>query len=164
VFGALILGLLCLIAPAAASALFSLAVAGNNLAWGTPIFARVVWGGAKFSPGAFYTGRFSKPIAWAAVTFLAFGITLCMFPVGGPDLTPEVMNYTVVINMALWGGCTIYYFVDAHKWFQGPRTTIEGINAEAGDLTDEQRRELVREGLVVDKGSGTDEVHRSKGG
>ena len=33
---AAVLGLLCLIAPAAASALFSLAVAGNNLAWGTP--------------------------------------------------------------------------------------------------------------------------------
>lgn len=30
---AAVLGLLCLIAPAAASALFSLAVAGNNLAW-----------------------------------------------------------------------------------------------------------------------------------
>jgi amino acid transporter len=34
---AAILGLLCLIAPAAAQALFSLAVAGNNVAWGTPI-------------------------------------------------------------------------------------------------------------------------------
>jgi amino acid transporter len=42
-FLAAVLGLLCLIAPAAAAALFSLAVAGNNLAWGVPIFARLVW-------------------------------------------------------------------------------------------------------------------------
>lgn len=86
VFLAAVLGLLSLIAPAAAQALFSLAVAGNNLAWGIPIFARVVWGQHKFKPGPFYTGdRFSVPIAWTAIVFLVFGILLCMFPVGGPN-------------------------------------------------------------------------------
>ena len=88
VFLAAILGLLSLIAPAAAQALFSLAVAGNNLAWGTPIFARVVWGQKKFKPGPFYTGdRFSVPIAWMAITFLVFGTLLSMFPVEGPNPT-----------------------------------------------------------------------------
>lgn len=88
VFLAAILGLLSLIAPAAAQALFSLAVAGNNLAWGIQIFARVVWGQQKFKPGPFYTGdRFSVPIAWTAILFLVFGILLCMFPVGGPNPT-----------------------------------------------------------------------------
>ena len=88
VFLAAILGLLSLIAPAAAQALFSLAVAGNNLAWGTPIFARVVWGQKKFKPGPFYTGdRFSIPIAWMAITFLVFGTLLSMFPVEGPNPT-----------------------------------------------------------------------------
>lgn len=67
---AAILGLLSLIASAAAQALFSLAVAGNNLAWGTPILARVLWGQKKFEPGPVYTGRFSIPIAWTAVVFL----------------------------------------------------------------------------------------------
>ena len=85
---AAILGLLALIAPAAAQALFSLAVSGNNLAWGIPIFARVVWGQKKFQPGPFYTGdRFSIPIAWTAIIFLVFGILLTMFPVGGPNPT-----------------------------------------------------------------------------
>ena len=88
VFLAAILGLLSLIAPAAAQALFSLAVAGNNLAWGVPIFARVVWGQKKFKPGPFYTGdRLSIPIAWVAITFLVFGTLLSMFPVEGPDPT-----------------------------------------------------------------------------
>lgn len=71
---AAVLGLLALIAPAAAQALFSLAVAGNNLAWGTPILCRIVWGQKKFKPGPFYTGdRFSVPIAWSAIIFLCFG-------------------------------------------------------------------------------------------
>jgi len=87
-FLAAILGLLCLIAPAAAQALFSLAVSGNNLAWGVPIFARVVWGQRKFKPGPFYTGkRFSTAIAWAAVGFLIFGMFLSFFPLVGPNPT-----------------------------------------------------------------------------
>ncbi|KAL9576560.1 MAG: hypothetical protein Q9212_006995 [Teloschistes hypoglaucus] len=83
-FLAAILGLLTLIAPAAAQAVFSLVVAANNLAWGIPI----LWGRQKFKPGPFYTGdRFSVPIAWTALLFLAFGILLSMFPVGGPNPT-----------------------------------------------------------------------------
>lgn len=90
---AAILGLLSLIAEAAAQALFSLVVAGNNLAWGIPIFARLVWGQKRFKPGPFYTGdRFSRPLAWTAIAFLAFGMVLSMFPVGGPNPTRESFN------------------------------------------------------------------------
>jgi amino acid transporter len=143
VFLAAVLGLLCLIAPAAAAALFSLAVAGNNLAWGLPIFCRLVWGQHKFVPGPFYTGnKFSRPIAWVAILFLIFGIILAMFPDGGPDPTPQAMNYTVVINMAVWGGCMLYYFIDARKWFTGPKITID-----IQGLTDEQQAALAAEGL-----------------
>ncbi|RFU29528.1 hypothetical protein B7463_g6808, partial [Scytalidium lignicola] len=128
VFLASILGLLCLIAPAAASALFSLAVAGNNLAWGVPILCRIVWGQKKFVPGPFYTGdRFSTPIACCAIVFLVFGITLAMFPTSGPNPTAQSMNYTVVINMAVWSGALIYYFIDARKWFTGPKITVEEL-------------------------------------
>lgn len=111
-FAACILGLLCLIAPAAAAALFSLAVAGNNVAWGTPIFCRLVWGQSKFKPGPVYTGdKLSRPIGWLAIAFLIFGILLAMFPASGPNPTPETMNYTVVINCAVWGGSLLYYFI-----------------------------------------------------
>jgi len=145
VFLGVILGLLSLIAPAAAQALFSLAVAGNNLAWGVPIFARVVWGQRKFKPGPFYTGdRFSIPIAWSAIVFLAFGIILSMFPVGGPDPTASTMNYTVVINGAVWGGALAYYFIDARKWFTGPKITID-----AGDLTEAQQQAIAEDGLDI---------------
>ncbi|KAI4111336.1 MAG: hypothetical protein LQ345_006809 [Seirophora villosa] len=124
-FLAVVLGLLTLIAPAAAQALFSLTVAGNNLAWGVPIFARVVWGQEKFVPGPFYTGdRFSVPVAWTAIVFLIFGTLLAMFPVEGPSPTPQSMNYTVVISAAVWIGALSYYYVDARKWFTGPKITI----------------------------------------
>jgi len=147
---AAVLGLLCLIAPAAAAALFSLAVAGNNLAWGVPLFSRVVWGQHKFVPGPFYTGdRLSKPIAWVAITFLVFGIILAMFPSGGPSPTPQSMNYTVVINMAVWGGALLYYFIDARKWFTGPKITID-----VEGMTEEQQEALAAEGLDLGVGQG----------
>lgn len=158
VAGALLLGLLTLIAPAAAQAVFSLAVAGNNLAWLIPILARVVWGQAKFKPGPFYTGRFSLPIAWTAIVFLIFGIILAMFPVGGPNPTrkfrqtfpplilmrfsADVMNYTVVINSAVWLGALAYYFIDARKWFMGPKITVD-----TEDMTEEQKQALADDGL-----------------
>jgi amino acid transporter len=144
VFLGAVLGLLSLIAPAAAQALFSLAVAGNNVAWATPILCRVVWGQKKFKPGPFYTGRFSVPIAWTAVTFLAFGIVLSMIPAGGPNPTPQSMNYTVVINCAVWGGSLLYYFIDAHKWFKGPKITLD-----VSELSPEQEEALREEGLDV---------------
>ncbi|KAL2688843.1 amino acid/polyamine transporter I [Phyllosticta citricarpa] len=120
-----VLGLLSLIDSAAASALFSLGVAGNNVAWGTPIFCRLVWGEHKFKPGPFYTGRFSKPIGWIAIAFMVFGTLLAMFPTGGPHPTVGNMNYTCVISVALWGGSLAYYYINARKWFTGPRTTLD---------------------------------------
>ena len=80
-----------------------------------------------------------------------------MFPVGGPDPTSESMNYTVVVNMAVWGGATVYYFVDARKWFTGPKTTLEEVEGVTGhSLTEEQRRDLISEG-VVERGNNVNE-------
>ena len=143
---AAILGLLTIIGPAAAQAVFSLSVSGNNLAWGVPIFARVVWGQKKFKRGPFYTGdRLSVPIAWAAIIFLVFGIILSMMPVGGPSPTAGEMNYTVVINGAVWLGALAYYFVDARKWFTGPKMTID-----ADEMSEEQINAVREDGLKVE--------------
>lgn len=154
-----VLGLLCLIAPAAASALFSLCVAGNNLAWATPIFCRIWWGNAKFQPGPFYTGRFSKPIAYVAVIFLMFGIILAMFPVGGPNPTPQNMNYTVVINMTVWGGPLAYYFIDARKWFKGPKITLDLEELTEAQQEALREEELEIEGVAIENNEG----HGAKG-
>jgi amino acid transporter len=90
VFASAVIGLLSLIDAAAANALFSLAVAGNDLAWLTPILARLVWGGDRFVPGEFYTGKYlSKPIGWVAVVYMVFVIVLTMIPTEGPDPSGE---------------------------------------------------------------------------
>ncbi|KAL2696481.1 hypothetical protein AAEP93_002895 [Penicillium crustosum] len=128
VAASVLIGLLCLIDEAAASALFSLAVAGNDLAWLTPILARLLWGGDSFIPGEFYTGKYlSKPIGWVAVIYMMFVIVLTMIPTEGP-------NPTLVINGSLWLGAVVYYYIHARKTYRGPQTTVspedEGKNLE----------------------------------
>ncbi|KAK6857840.1 gaba permease [Apiospora arundinis] len=158
VLTAAVFGLLCLINPAAASAVFSLCIAGDSLAWCVPILARVLWGQSKFVPGPFYTGkRFSVPIAWAAVAFLLFGIVLSMFPPMGPNPAPEDMNYCVVVNVAVWGGASLYYFLDAHKWFKGPVEALEGVGTGEvlePSLTEETEEPVVRRFEVVQRDDG----------
>ncbi|SPB48914.1 unnamed protein product [Aspergillus niger] len=122
-----ILGLLCLIDEAASSALFSLAVAGNDLAWMVPILSRLVWGKERFHPGEFYTGWFSKPIAITAVVYLAYVIVLT-----------QDMNYTIVINGSLWLGAMVYYVVYARKVYRGPQMTVGGGGESSGLEEDEK--------------------------
>lgn len=55
------------------------------------------------------------------------------------------MNYTVVINSAVWFGALAYYYIDARKWFTGPKITVV-----ADDLTEEQQRAIKEDGLEVE--------------
>jgi len=55
------------------------------------------------------------------------------------------MNYTVVINMAIWGGAMLYYYIDARKWFKGPKITLD-----VETLTEDQQRALADEGLEIE--------------
>jgi hypothetical protein len=72
-----------------------------------------------------------------------------MFPSSGPNPTPQSMNYTVVINCAVWGGALTYYFVDARKWFTGPKITVD-----TEGMTVEQQEALEKEGVNLGVGEG----------
>ena len=63
------------------------------------------------------------------------------------------MNYTVVINSAVWFGAIAYYYIDARKWFTGPKITID-----TDDLTEEQKQAITDDGLEV---KGLDGVTRA---
>jgi hypothetical protein len=54
------------------------------------------------------------------------------------------MNYTVVISCAVWGGALAYYYIDARKWFTGPKITIDAVS-----LTEEQEVAIREEGFEV---------------
>lgn len=127
---AITIGLLCLVDTAATNAIFSLAVASNGLAWFLPIFARAFFRIDNFKPGPFFMGeRVSRCVGIFASCYLFFVITiLTMFPTEGPNPSADSMNYTCVINGFVWVGCLVYYFVDARKWFEGPKQTFDDLD------------------------------------
>ncbi|GME75136.1 unnamed protein product [Ambrosiozyma monospora] len=116
-FIGLMLGCLCLAGTVAASALFSLGVCGNYLAWCAPIFFRLTSGKDRFVPGRFYLGDlWSKVIGWIACAWVLFIIVLTMIP-SGRYVTKEAMNYTVAITGGCWLLSVVFFFVYKYKYY-----------------------------------------------
>ncbi|KAF3989062.1 hypothetical protein FT663_02996 [Candidozyma haemuli var. vulneris] len=121
---ALVVGCLALIGSTAASALFSLAVAGNLLAWTMPTFLRLIYTD-KFIPGPFYLGKYLTQInGWVSVIYTLYATIMVMFP---RDRNPnaDTMNYTVVIAPGVWLLSLLYYLVYARKVYHGPTKTTD---------------------------------------
>ena len=136
---ALVIGLLCLIGGTAANALFSLGIGGNYLAWMTPNLLRMTVGKDLFRPGQFHMGEFWSPIVnWTSIVFQIFIIFMIMFPAEKVGITPDTMNYTVVICGGVWFGSMIYYAVYKYKVFHGPKS----------NLTDEEFSEVVGQDVI----------------
>lgn len=122
----LVLGLLILIDSTAANALFSLAVAGNYLAWGMPVLLVLLpVGRSRFRPGPFYLGKFWTEIVHiTTVVWITYAIIMCMFP-DSKSVTRETMNYTCVINVGIWILSLVYYFAYGYKKFSGPKSNLD---------------------------------------
>ncbi|CCD23975.1 Uga4p NDAI_0C03150 [Naumovozyma dairenensis CBS 421] len=121
----LVLGLLCLIDATAANALFSLAVAGNYLAWCTPTLLRLTSGRDIFRPGPFYLGKVLSPIvSWIGVLYEVFIIIMEMFPSQQHGINKTNMNYACVIGPGIWFLAWIYYLLYKKKYYHGPKTNL----------------------------------------
>ncbi|KAH9896732.1 APC amino acid permease [Cubamyces lactineus] len=126
---ALVLGLLAFGGPAANSAIFSLSIAGQNMAFSIPILCRFL-GGRAWAPGPFRLGRFSLPVALIAVVWMVFSTTITAFP-SAPAPDASAMNYEVVVFGAWLALCLGYFYVPVYggvHWFNGPVRTIDGAD------------------------------------
>lgn len=146
---ALLIGLLILAGDTAAEAIFSLGVTSLYLAWCLPIWFRTAFFDPNaFEPGVFYLGH---KVSWcnnlvASIygVFVIFALTI--IPSDIPVTDADEMNYTVLICGAVWLGATIYYWVDAHKWYEGPKMTLNPDEFAIVEAT-----ELPPESGVVDE-------------
>lgn len=101
----LCVGLLCMFDTASASALFSLSVRSNSLAWLIPITLKLCYGQKSFVPGPFYFGKtLSKLIGGVASLYLIVVLLLLQFPQTTSSLTNDTMKYTCIILGTVWGG------------------------------------------------------------
>ncbi|KAF2769456.1 amino acid permease [Teratosphaeria nubilosa] len=120
-------------------ALFSIGALAAFVAFTTPIFIRVFFVGHRFRPGPWNLGKFSIPIGAVASAFVALMVPiLCLPSVTGSDLDPTMMNWTCLVYGGPMLGALIWWFVDARKWFKGPKVNIDhlmlGREDQVGEL------------------------------
>ncbi|KAF3143320.1 hypothetical protein TWF703_010732 [Orbilia oligospora] len=125
VIGILLL-LLIFAGDIAIGAIFSVGAIAAFVAFTIPIFIRVFFVGDRFRRGPWHLGKWSRPIGWAACGFVALMVPiLCLPQSTGENLNAEDMNWTCLV----YGGpmliVTIWWFVDAKNWFNGPKINIE---------------------------------------
>ncbi|KAK5106277.1 GABA/polyamine transporter [Lithohypha guttulata] len=109
----------------AIGAIFSIGAIGSFVAFTIPIAIRTFVVRNNFRPGPWNLGKFSPIIGTAATCFTTLMVPILCFPtVIGVDLAPDLMNWTCLV----WGApmlfAIIWFVVDAHKWFKGPKVNI----------------------------------------
>lgn len=117
-----LLNLLIFAGPVAIGAIFSIGAIAQYIAFITPIAIRVIFVRDNFRPGPWNLGKFSRPCGFIALGWVCLIVPVLCFPVvRGPDLTPDLMNWTALV----YGGpmliAMVWYAVDARKWFKGPK-------------------------------------------
>jgi hypothetical protein len=84
--------------PVAIGAIFSVGAIAAYVAFTIPIFIKTFFVGNRFRRGPWHLGKFSKPIGMMACSFILVMMPILCFPsVKGSDLTPQLMNWTIVV-------------------------------------------------------------------
>jgi amino acid permease (GABA permease) len=101
----------------------SVAVIGLYLAYVTPVLLRLR--NPDFRQGPWNLGRWSRPVGWAAVVWVAVICVLFVLPTAWP-VDAKNFNYTIVAVAAVLGAATLWWVLSARRWFTGPRVLSGG--------------------------------------
>jgi amino acid permease (GABA permease) len=112
-------------------AVTSIAVIGLYIAYVAPVFLRLR--NPHFQRGPWHLGRYSRPVGWAAIAWVAIICVLFVLPTGSP-ITVGNFNYTIVAVAVVLGAAALWWFAGARRWFTGPRHNIE---APAGGFVED---------------------------
>lgn len=110
----------------AIGAIFSVGALGAFLSFTVPIFLKITVLRKTFVPGPWNLGVFSLPLGITLCAFVLMMVPILCFPyTRGKNLDPEGMNWTVLVY---WGPqliATLWFIIDAHKWFTGPKSNLD---------------------------------------
>ncbi|CAD1810128.1 unnamed protein product [Candida parapsilosis] len=116
-------------------AIFSVGAIAAFISFTLPTLLKLTTARNTFKPGPWNLGKFSQPVGWVSVAFVTMMIPILCFPtVTGKDLHAKEMNWTALVYFGPMLLVTIWYFVDAHKWYHGPKNNID----EADIVYDEE--------------------------
>jgi amino acid transporter len=131
---AFVLGIPVLWNSVAFAAIVSISVVAIYIAYVLPTFLRLF--SKDFTPGPWSLGRWSKPIGWIAVIWVAFISVLFLLPQFSDWRTnPADFNFAPVVVIGVMLLLTIWWLTSQRKVFKGPviqgdEATLERIEAE----------------------------------
>ena len=106
---------------AAYAAATSIAVIGLYIAYVGPVLLRRL--NPDFQPGPWNLGRWSAPVGWIAIVWVAIICVLFVLPPSSP-ITATTFNYTIVAVAVVLGAAAIWWFASARRWFTGPKQNL----------------------------------------
>ncbi|MDI6097588.1 amino acid permease [Actinoplanes sp. NEAU-A12] len=106
---------------AAYAAATSIAVIGLYIAYVGPVLLRRL--NPDFQPGPWNLGRWSAPVGWIAIVWVAVICVLFVLPPSSP-ITAATFNYTIVAVAVVVGAAAIWWFASARRWFTGPKQNL----------------------------------------
>jgi len=123
------------------AAVFEICAIALDWSYCIPIICKLLFG--KFERGPWHLGMFSKIINIWACLWTAFVSIIFLMPTSLP-VTPNTMNYAIVILAFVFIVATGYWYLQGHKHYTGPRTrahVVDGqiINDEIGSGDDQEK-------------------------
>ncbi|KAB8356533.1 hypothetical protein FH972_024116 [Carpinus fangiana] len=128
--------------PLTIGSMFSIGAIAQYIAFTIPIFIRLFLVGNRFRPGPWNLGSLSLPIGSVACAFVILMTPIMCFPAYrasgysedfGP-LTAQTMNWTSVVYGGPMLGVLIWWYIDAHKWFNGPKINLSHMMVAGRDI------------------------------
>ncbi|KAH9820097.1 amino acid permease-domain-containing protein [Melampsora americana] len=124
----ILMGLLDFVSVVALNAIFSLCTMALDTSYAIPIALKMVFMDhpeVNFKPGPFNLGR--GPLMWLcngiSVAWVSFVVVILALPTVRP-VTAVNMNYASVITMGVVICSSIWYFCQARRWYQGPKSNL----------------------------------------
>ncbi|MFF2132181.1 amino acid permease, partial [Streptomyces olivochromogenes] len=130
---ALVLALPSLYSPTAYAAVTAINVIGITPAYAIPVYLRLR-AGDRFRPGPWHLGRWSKPLGWISVTYVAVLTVVFCLPQASP-ITAESFNYAGVALAVVLVLAWLMWITKGKRDYQIPTLGSEAENtALAGDV------------------------------
>ncbi len=118
--GAFLLGLPYLWNPVAYASVTLIAVIGLYIAYGIPIFLRLM-AEDSFQRGPWHLGRWSRPVGIIAVIWIVFIAILFVLRQAAPGTDLKTFNYAIVAVAVVLIGTGVWWLLSAKNWFKGPK-------------------------------------------
>ncbi|CAM5606548.1 MULTISPECIES: amino acid permease [Streptomyces] len=130
---ACVLALPSLYSATAYNAVTAINVIGITPAYAIPVFLRLR-AGDRFQPGPWQLGRWSKPVGWTAVGWVACVTVLFCLPQASP-VTVDTMNYASVALAVVLVLASVWWYV-ARRSYGTPTTAAYGSDRDQADLAE----------------------------